>query len=226
MSYFHCIVVIMITSNRLKGKSLARAPKKPHLIRPIRLSLACLLIEGKASVPRVWFVVMRLFSPLLQAFWLRRTADQAKDLEILLLRRQLAILARQNPGPQRLSGADTRTQVVLTTRLKAIRGWSMGPLGAVLRLVQPATVFNWPREKVAPQVDQSTAWGSSTPSPGNRTIACTLGTRESGLGPRQTRWRIALHHQRADSHPHAETAGHRLNARPSPFATRAAVDES
>src|SRR5579859_7943649 len=101
----------------------------------------------------VWFVVMRLFSTWLQTIWLRRTADQAKDLEILLLRRQLAILARQNTGPQRLSRADKLTLVVLTTRLKAISGWSMVQLGAILRIVQPATVFKWHREKVAPQVD-------------------------------------------------------------------------
>jgi len=43
----------------------------------------------------VWFAAMCLFSTLLQAFRLGRTADRDKDMEILLLRRQLAILTRE-----------------------------------------------------------------------------------------------------------------------------------
>jgi len=102
-----------------------------------------------------WFVVMQLFSTLLQALWLGRTTDQTKDLEILLLRRQVAILGRQGTKPQHLSRVDKLMLAVLTTRLKAISGWSASQLNDVIRIVQPATVLRWHGEKVAPQVDVS-----------------------------------------------------------------------
>jgi|SRR5579859_4024614 len=82
-----------------------------------------------------WVVVMRLLSSLLQTFCLGRTADQAKALEILLLRRQLAIPTRQNAALRCLSRAGKLTLVVLTTRLKTICDWSIVHLGAILILI-------------------------------------------------------------------------------------------
>jgi len=48
----------------------------------------------------IWFIVMQVLSTLLE--WLslgRETDHQEKDLEILLLRRQLAILERKQDKP-------------------------------------------------------------------------------------------------------------------------------
>jgi len=69
-----------------------------------------------------WDVVMRRFSTLLQAFWIERTTDQANGLEILLLKRQLAILTRQNTALRLHSRTDKLTLFVLITRSQAISG--------------------------------------------------------------------------------------------------------
>jgi hypothetical protein len=43
----------------------------------------------------IWFMLMQVFSTILQIVLFRRQSEQEKDLEILLLRRQLAILVQQ-----------------------------------------------------------------------------------------------------------------------------------
>ncbi len=89
----------------------------------------------------IWFALMQLFSMLLEGFWLGRKAEQEKDLEILLLRRQLEIANRGRGKSLRLSRADKFTLTVLAARLKAVTGWQGKQYREVLRLVQPETVF-------------------------------------------------------------------------------------
>ena len=50
-----------------------------------------------------WFVVMHLFSTLLEWVRIGRLSEREKDLEILVLRQQLAILDRKVNGPLRVS---------------------------------------------------------------------------------------------------------------------------
>ena len=50
----------------------------------------------------IWFVVMQVFSTLLEWLILGKKIDREKDLEILLLRRQLAILERKQDKPLRV----------------------------------------------------------------------------------------------------------------------------
>jgi hypothetical protein len=45
-----------------------------------------------AKRPMIWFMLMQLFSILRQGVLLPRKSEREKDLEILLLRRQLAIV--------------------------------------------------------------------------------------------------------------------------------------
>ena len=54
----------------------------------------------------VWFAVMQVFSILLEWLSLGKRTEQEKDLEILRLRRQLAILERKLDKPLRLSRAE------------------------------------------------------------------------------------------------------------------------
>jgi hypothetical protein len=42
----------------------------------------------------IWFMLMQVFSTILQIILFRRQSEQEKGLEILLLRRQLTILQR------------------------------------------------------------------------------------------------------------------------------------
>ena len=46
-----------------------------------------------------WFVVSQVFSALLELIILRGQSETSKDLEILLLRRQLAVVAQQRDKP-------------------------------------------------------------------------------------------------------------------------------
>jgi hypothetical protein len=64
-----------------------------------------------------WFVLMQVFSTVLEVIWLRGKAEQAKDLEILLLRRQLEIVNRTRGKPLRVSRAEKLSMAVLTAHL-------------------------------------------------------------------------------------------------------------
>src|SRR5688572_16808939 len=96
----------------------------------------------------IWFMVMQIVSTLVEAMGLKWKSEQAKDLEILLLRRQLAILERRLEKPVRLSRGEKLLLVVLAVKLKAKTGSTMKALGDWIRLVQPQTVFKWHRELV------------------------------------------------------------------------------
>ncbi len=83
----------------------------------------------------IWFALMQLFSMLLEGFWLGRKAEQEKDLEILLLRRQLEIVNRGRGKSFRLSRADKFMLTVLAAQLKAVTGWPVKEFRGMLRLV-------------------------------------------------------------------------------------------
>jgi hypothetical protein len=69
-----------------------------------------------------WFVLLHLFSILFEWTCLGRGSEREKDLEILLLRRQLAILERQVQQPPRLSRVEKLTLAIMTVKLKAATG--------------------------------------------------------------------------------------------------------
>ena len=96
----------------------------------------------------VWFVIMQVLSTMLECFWLGCKTDREKDLEILLLRRQLDIVDRARDKPWRVSRAEKLTLAVLAAQLKSLTGWPMKQFGKVLRIFQPETVFKWHRELV------------------------------------------------------------------------------
>src|SRR5215475_2167191 len=96
----------------------------------------------------VWFFIMQVFSIVLECLWLGRKTDREKDLEILLLRRQLDIVDRARDKPLRVSRTEKLTLAVLATKLKSVTGWPMKHFGQILRLFQPETVFKWHRELV------------------------------------------------------------------------------
>lgn len=68
----------------------------------------------------IWFVVMQVFSIWLDWLSLGRKMEQEKDLEILLLRRQLVILERKLDKPLRVSRAEKLPLAVLLARLRAV----------------------------------------------------------------------------------------------------------
>jgi len=96
----------------------------------------------------VWFMVLQIVSTLVELTQLRRTLASDKELEILLLHRQLASYERRHRQPVRLTRGDKLTLVVLAVRLKAATGRTIKPMGGVIRIVKPRTVFGWHREPV------------------------------------------------------------------------------
>ena len=88
----------------------------------------------------LWFMVLQMVSTLVELMQLRRTSVSDKELEILLLRRQLAIYERKQRQPMRLTrGEKLMLVVVLAVRLKATTGRTIKQLGDVIRIVKPKT---------------------------------------------------------------------------------------
>jgi hypothetical protein len=90
-----------------------------------------------------WFILLHLFSTLLEWMSIGRRAEREKDLEILLLRRQLAIVERQLPRSPRLSRVEKLTLAVITVKVKTATESTARQLHDLLRLFQPETVLKW-----------------------------------------------------------------------------------
>jgi putative transposase len=96
----------------------------------------------------VFSVLAQLVGLLLDVTRLLLRTDQSKDVEILLLRRQLAILQRTRARPPRLARWETLTLTVLATRLTRLCGGARARLDGCLLLFKPDTVLRWHRDLV------------------------------------------------------------------------------
>jgi transposase InsO family protein len=85
---------------------------------------------------------------LLDLLALPRRSSREQDLEILLLRHQLAILQRSQPRPARLTRWERLVLAVLTARLARLCGGARSRLSACLLLFRPDTVLRWHRDLV------------------------------------------------------------------------------
>jgi len=82
-----------------------------------------------------WFIISQIFSTIVEIIILRNQTDQAKDLEILLLRRQLAMLERKLDKPLYVSRGEKLTLAVLAVKLKTRTGKTARQLSRVIRIV-------------------------------------------------------------------------------------------
>jgi transposase InsO family protein len=96
----------------------------------------------------LWFCVWQVVSTVIELIRLGRRTESDKDLEILLLRRQLAIYERRQERAPHLSRGEKLTLVVLATKLKAQTGRTVKAMGDVIRIVKPATLFGWHKQLV------------------------------------------------------------------------------
>jgi putative transposase len=96
----------------------------------------------------IWFMVFQVVSMLVELVRLGRQPESEKDLEILLLRRQLAIYERRQAQAPRLWRSEKLPLVVLGNRLKARTGRTIKAMGEVIRIVKPATLFSWHQQLV------------------------------------------------------------------------------
>ena len=95
-----------------------------------------------------WSALLHIFSTLID--WLRigGLSEQEKDLEILLLRQQLALVERKQNRPLRVSRIERLTLAVAATKLKSITHRTVAQLSDTLRLFKPDTVIGWHRKLV------------------------------------------------------------------------------
>jgi hypothetical protein len=104
-------------------------------------------------------LIYQMFSKLVSWMVLRTRSDTAKEIEILVLRHQLAVLRRRTPRP-RVTWAD-RALIAALTRLLPVRR----RLGL---LVTPATILRWHRQLVARR------WTTQPSRPGRPAIPAGL----------------------------------------------------
>jgi hypothetical protein len=100
-------------------------------------------------------LIYQMFSHLLAWMLLRTQSDTAKEIEILVLRHQLAVLRRRTPRP-RMTWTD-RALITALTRLLPVRR----RLGL---LVTPATILRWHRQLV------TRCWTTKPARPGRPAI--------------------------------------------------------
>ena len=89
-----------------------------------------------------------LFSSLLSIFNLTQLSDPEKDLEILILRHQLAILQRKLKHPVKPTRIEKLTLVVLTIKLKQFSRKFTNHFHDLVLIFQPETIFRWHRDLV------------------------------------------------------------------------------
>ena len=124
--------------------------------------------------PRVALrLIYQMFSTLLGWIALRVRSDPSKEIEILVLRHQLAVLQRRTPRP-RMSWTD-RAQIAALTRLLPMRQ----RLGL---LVTPATILRWHRQLIARR------WTTTPARPGRPAIPAGLRTLVIRLATENPNW--------------------------------------
>src|SRR3954469_7183192 len=104
-------------------------------------------------------LIYQMFAKLLGWIVLRTRADATKDIEILVLRHQLAVLQRRTPRPP--TTWNDRALIAALVRLLPVRR----RLGL---LVTPATILRWHRQLVARH------WTTTSTGPGRPAIAAGL----------------------------------------------------
>src|SRR6476646_7525897 len=125
-----------------------------------------------------------MFAKLLDWIVLRTRSDTTKEIEILVLRHQLAVLQRRTPRP-RMSWTDRALIAALTRLLPARRR-----LG--LLVVTPATILRWHRQLIARRwTTQPTRPGRPAIPAGVRALVVRLATENPTWGYRRIHGELA-----------------------------------
>src|SRR6186997_744548 len=128
-------------------------------------------------------LIYQVFTKLLGWIVLRTRSDTTKDIEILVLRHQLAVLQRRTPHP-RMSWSD-RALIAALIRLLPVRR----RLGL---LVTPATILRWHRQLVARRwTTQPTRPGRPPIPTGLRALVLRLATENPTWGYRRIHGELA-----------------------------------
>ena len=95
-----------------------------------------------------WFILSKIFSVLVAIVSVGRISEKDKDLEIMILRQQLAILQRKQDKIVRPNQAEKMTLAVLMPKLKDVTQQPASRLRNIIRIFQPEAVLGWHRELV------------------------------------------------------------------------------
>jgi len=82
----------------------------------------------------LWFIIIHIFSTLVEFIGVGRLPEREKDLEIMILRHQLDILERKQKTPIKPNQAEKMTLAVLTYKLKQITNRTSNQLRHTLRI--------------------------------------------------------------------------------------------
>jgi hypothetical protein len=128
-------------------------------------------------------LIYQMFSKLLSWIVLRTHCDTAKEIEILVLRHQLAVLQRRTPRP-RLNWTD-RAVIAALSRLLPVRR-------RIGMLVAPATILRWHRQLVAHRwTTQPTRPGRPAIPAGLRALVIRLANENPNWGYRRIHGELA-----------------------------------
>jgi hypothetical protein len=84
-----------------------------------------------------WYILSQVIKILISIVRIGQKSEQEKDLEILILRQQLAILQRKQEKPVKANRAEKLMLAILTAKLKAVTKWPTRQLSSMLLIVQP-----------------------------------------------------------------------------------------
>ena len=95
-----------------------------------------------------WIILKHIFSTIFNFIWIGRLSNLEKDLEIIVLRHQLAILQRKLKHPVKPTRIEKLTLTVLTIKLKQFSRKSTNHFRDLILIFQPETVLRWHRDLV------------------------------------------------------------------------------
>jgi putative transposase len=128
-------------------------------------------------------LIYRMFTKLLSWMVLCARTDTTKDIEILLLRHQLAVLQRRTPRP-RLRWIDRAVIAALARLLPARRRLGL--------LVTPSTILRWHRQLIANRwTTQHVRSGRPAIPAGVRALILRLATENPTWGYRRIHGELA-----------------------------------
>jgi hypothetical protein len=96
----------------------------------------------------IWALLFDITSTVIHLLQIGRMAESDKDLEILILRKQLAMLERRLKQPPRLTCVEKLSLMVVLLRLRASSRRILRQLSESIRIVKPETILRWHRELV------------------------------------------------------------------------------
>jgi putative transposase len=127
-------------------------------------------------------LIYLVFSKLVSWMVLRTRSDTAKEIEILVLRHQLAVLQRRSPRP-RISWPDRAVLAALARLLPARQRLGL--------LVTPATISRWHQRLVSRRWTQRGRPGRPAIPAGLRGLALRLATENPTWGYRRVHGELA-----------------------------------